>query len=58
MGQVTDPAVIASEPAGIFERAAVKHIKSYTWKPPMLDGKAVNVDSVAIKLVFDPEKRN
>ena len=57
-GQVTDPAVIASEPAGIFERAAMKHIKSYTWQPPLLDGNPVNVDEVAIKLIFDPEKRS
>ena len=56
-GKVTDPYVVASEPPGVFERAALKHVKSYKYKPPLLAGEPTHVDEVAIKLVFDPNKR-
>jgi len=56
-GKVTDPYVVASEPPGVFERAALQHIKSYKYQPPLLDGEATHVDEVAIKLVFDPNGR-
>ena len=56
-GKVTDPYVVASEPPGVFERAALKHVKSYKYKPPLLSGKPTHVDEVAIKLIFDPNKR-
>lgn len=53
-GNVTDPFVVASEPPGVFERAALQHIKSYKYQPPLLDGAPTHVDELAIKLVFDP----
>ena len=56
-GKVTDPYVVASEPPGVFERAALKHVKSYKYKPPLLAGEPTHVDEVAIKLVFNPNKR-
>jgi TonB family protein len=56
-GNVTDPFVVASEPPGVFERAALQHIKSYKYQPPLLDGEATHIDEVAIKLVFDPNRR-
>ena len=56
-GNVTDPYVVASEPPGVFERAALTHVKSYKYQPPLLNGDAVSVDEVAIKLVFDPNRR-
>ena len=56
-GKVTDPYVVASEPPGVFERAALKHVKSYKYKPPLLEGAPTHVDEVAIKLVFDPNRR-
>ena len=55
-GKVTDPYVVASEPPGVFERAALKHVKSYKYKPPLLAGEPTHVDEVAIKLVFNPNK--
>ncbi len=56
-GKVTDPYVVASEPPGVFERAALQHIKSYKYQPPLLGGAPTHVDEVAIKLVFDPNRR-
>lgn len=56
-GNVTDPYVVASEPPGVFERAALTHVKSYRYQPPKLNGDLVTVDEVAIKLVFDPNQR-
>ena len=56
-GRVTDPYVVASEPPGVFERAALQHIKSYKYQPPLLDGSPTHIDELAIKLVFDPNRR-
>jgi TonB family protein len=57
-GNVTDPFVVASEPPGVFERAALSHVKTYKYLPPVFDnGVATHVDEVAIKLVFDPNRR-
>ena len=57
-GNVTDPFVVASEPPGVFERAALSHVKTYKYLPPVFEnGVATHVDEVAIKLVFDPNGR-
>ena len=56
-GKVTDPFVVAAEPPGVFERAALTHVKSYKYKPPLHNGESVTVDEVAVKLVFDPNRR-
>ena len=57
-GNVTDPFVVASEPPGVFERAALSHVKTYKYLPPVFEnGVATHVDEVAIKLVFDPNRR-
>ena len=55
-GGVTDPFVVAAEPPGIFERAALTHVKSYKYNPPLHNGQPVVVDEVAVKLVFDPNR--
>lgn len=57
-GSVTDPFVVASEPPGVFERAALSHVKTYKYQPPTLESGAVtHIDEIAIKLVFDPNRR-
>ena len=56
-GKVTDPYVVASEPPGVFERAALQHIKSYKYQPPLLNGSPTHIDEMAVKLVFDPSRR-
>lgn len=55
-GGVTDPFVVAAEPPGVFERAALTHVKSYKYNPPLHNGQPVVVDEVAVKLVFDPNR--
>ena len=55
-GRVTDPFVVAAEPPGVFERAALTHVKSYKYNPPLHNGQPVVVDEVAVKLVFDPNR--
>ena len=56
-GKGTDPYVVASEPPGVFERAALQNIQSYKYQHPLLDGSPTHIDEVAIKLVFDPGRR-
>jgi|TARA_A100001015_G_scaffold88140_1_gene98091 TonB family protein len=56
-GGVTDPFVVAAEPPGVFERAALTHVKSFKYNPPLHNGEPVAVDEVAVKLVFDPNRR-
>jgi len=56
-GGVTDPFVVAAEPPGVFERAALTHVKSYKYNPPLHNGQPVVVDEVAVKLVFNPNRR-
>ena len=56
-GSVTDPFIVAAEPPGVFERAALTHVKSYQYKAPLLNGETTTVDEVAVKLVFDPRRK-
>ena len=56
-GSVTDPFIVAAEPPGVFERAALTHVKSFQYKAPLLNGEITTVDEVAIKLVFDPRQK-
>jgi len=56
-GSVTDPFIVAAEPPGVFERAALTHVKSYQYKAPLLNGETTKVDEVAVKLVFDPRRK-
>tara|TARA_E500000178_G_scaffold217964_1_gene215157 strand:+ start:1181 stop:1510 length:330 start_codon:yes stop_codon:yes gene_type:complete len=56
-GGVIDPFIVAAEPPGVFERAALTHVKSYKYNPPLHNGQPVEVDEVAVKLVFDPKRR-
>ncbi len=56
-GRVVDPYVVASEPPGVFERAALTHVKSWKYIPPTIDGVETLVNEVAVKLVFDPRRK-
>lgn len=40
-GEVTDPKVVASKPRRIFDRAALKAIRKWRFKPRTVNGKAV-----------------
>lgn len=45
-GAVADPEVIAAEPPGYFERAAIRSILRWKYQPQLSDGKPVSVISV------------
>ena len=45
-GAVADPEVIAAEPPGYFERAAIRAILRWKYQPQLSDGKPVSVISV------------
>lgn len=56
-GKVVNPFVAESEPPGVFERAALMHVKSWKYEAPTFEGSPVTVDEVAVRLVFDPKRR-
>jgi len=45
-GAVADPEVIATDPPGYFERAAIRSILRWKYQPQLADGKPVSVISV------------
>ena len=51
-GSVIDPYVDESEPAGLFERAAMKSIRKWLYEPPVYEGVSVKVNDVQVKLTF------
>ena len=51
-GSVIDPYVVESEPAGLFERAAMKAIRKWLYEPPVYEGVSVKVNDVQVKLAF------
>jgi TonB family protein len=51
-GSVIDPYVVESEPAGLFERAAMKSIRKWLYEPPVYEGVSVKVNDVQVKLTF------
>ena len=42
-GTVKDPKVVAAEPSRIFNRAALRAIRKWKYKPELVDGEAVPV---------------
>ena len=53
-GTVLDPHVLESSPPGLFEKSALKHIRSWVYQPPQFEGKAVQVTDAKVKIVFRP----
>lgn len=51
-GQVVDPAVVAAEPRGVFERAATRAVRKWKYRPKIRDGVAVPTHGVQVKLTF------
>jgi protein TonB len=52
-GRVEDPRIVASEPDGIFDKAVLKAVKGWKYKPAMLGGEPVTTHSMQVKLTFD-----
>ncbi len=53
-GKVVDPVILESQPPGIFERSALKYVRSWRYAPPEHDGNNVKVDDVAVRIAFQP----
>lgn len=51
-GSVVDPAVVNSEPDGIFDRAALQAISKFKFKPRTVDGVTVRTEQVRQRLEF------
>lgn len=56
LGTVVDPRVVESEPAGVFEAAALRSVLKYRYKPRVVDGEAVAVSGVRTIIRFELEK--
>lgn len=54
-GTVIEPRVIEGNPQGVFEKAAMRAVKGYKYKPKMVDGEPVNVTGVRQKFTFKLE---
>lgn len=51
-GSVREPKVVQSEPAGIFDRAAMDAAMKFKYKPRVVDGVAMEVAGVQNKITF------
>ncbi len=51
-GDVMDPFILEGEPAGLFDRAAMKSIRKWIYQPPVHDGVSVQVSDVKVRLTF------
>jgi periplasmic protein TonB len=51
-GTVSEPTVIDSKPKRIFDRAALKAIKRWKFKPKMVDGKPVRTSATRYRIDF------
>ena len=55
-GTVIDPVVIQADPKGYFERAAIKAVKRFKYKPTVVDGQARPSHGVRLRLSFNIDK--
>ena len=51
-GKVVDPKIVSAEPPRIFDRAALRAIKKWKYKPKVVDGEPVERPGVQTKLTF------
>lgn len=54
-GSVEDPKVVTADPPGIFDRAALNAALKFTYRPRVIDGKAIRVTGVRNKIIFELE---
>ena len=55
-GTVKDAKVIDAKPSAIFNRAALRAIRKWKYKPKIVDGKPVERRGVTVRLNFELEK--
>lgn len=51
-GSVRDPKVVASEPPGVFDQAAIKAVLQWKYNPKIINGKAVEQPGVKVAFPF------
>jgi protein TonB len=54
-GAVKDPIVLESEPSSIFNRAALRSIRKWKYKPKVVDGNPVERPGIQQKITFELE---
>lgn len=54
-GSVIDPAVVESEPAGIFDRSAIQAASKFKYRPRVDDGKSVRTEGVRHRFEYKLE---
>ncbi len=52
-GAVRDPVVLAADPPGVFERAAIDAVGKFRYSPKVVEGKPVEVTGVRNRIVFE-----
>ena len=52
-GSVIDPYVLEGEPAGLFNRAAMKSIRKWIYEPSTYDGVPVQGNDVQVRINFN-----
>ena len=52
LGRVLKPRVVDAHPTGVFDRAALKAVLRYKYKPRVLNGEPQAVDGVRQRIVF------
>ncbi len=55
LGRVVSPRVLRAEPGGVFERAALRAVERFKYKPRIVNGQAVAVTGVQHRLTFELE---
>ncbi len=55
LGRVFDPYVIEGQPKGAFDKAALRAIQRYKYKPKVLNGEGVPVSGVRQRILFELE---
>lgn len=55
-GTVRNPVVVESQPPKIFDQAAIRASLKNKYKPKVVNGKAVDVDGVLYRIIFELEK--
>jgi len=54
-GAVVNPVVVEASPPGIFDQSALKAVKKFKYKPKVVDQKAVAVEGILHRIVFELE---
>lgn len=55
VGTVKDAQVVSSQPARVFDRAALQAVRKWRYKPRIVDGAAVETPNQEVRLTFELE---